>query len=114
MMVPMTTNAMTRYFSTAEKYALLSETERKQKLLGLITFDRHTGQEFCSICRLSYQGKYASGRKRLLMNHIEREHLKIAAYDCEYCMTVFYSKAQKASHIHQHHREQHKFSKVGL
>ena len=66
-----------------------------------------TGVESCSICHISYQGKYPSVRQRSLMNHIERVHLKVQAYECQFCTKRFSSKAQRASHITLKHRKEH-------
>ena len=54
-----------------------------------------------------YQGKYPSVRQRSLMNHIERVHLRVKAYECQFCNKKFHSKAQRASHVTLKHREEH-------
>ena len=67
-----------------------------------------TGLEHCKVCYKSYEGKHRSVRKRQLFDHIERVHLKLRSYICDYCGHTFNSKAQKASHISLKHREEHK------
>ena len=75
--------------------------------MQLMSIDGDTGVESCSICHISYQGKYPSIRQRSLMNHIERVHLKVKAYECHFCTKRFHSKAQRASHVTVKHREEH-------
>ena len=58
------------------EYTELSEIDRRARLMQLISIDGDTGVESCSVCQISYQGKYPSVRQRSLMNHIERVHLR--------------------------------------
>ena len=73
-----------------------------------IQVNLETGLEQCNVCFKSYEGKHRSVRKRQLFDHIERVHLKMRSYVCDYCGHTFNSKAQKASHISLKHREEHK------
>ena len=85
----------------------MSEIDRRARLMQLMSIDGNTGVESCSVCHISYQGKYPSVRQRSLMNHIERVHLRIKAYECQFCNKKFHSKAQRASHVTLKHREEH-------
>ena len=92
---------------SGQEYAEMSEIERRARLMQLMAIDGETGVESCSICHITYQGKYPSVRQRSLMNHIERVHLRIKAYPCQFCDRRFHSKAQRSSHITVKHREEH-------
>ena len=67
--------------------------------------------EQCKVCQKSYKGAYRSTRLRLLFDHIERSHLKLRSYVCDYCSHTFNSKTQKASHVSLKHREEHKYGR---
>ena len=71
-----------------------------------------TGLEHCKVCYKTYEGKHRSVRKRQLFDHIERVHLKLRSYVCDYCGHTFNSKAQKASHISLKHRLEHKTARI--
>ena len=83
-------------------------TERRERLLQYMDFDEVNGMESCKICGKRYVGSFKSVRQRNLMNHIERVHLKIQAYKCEFCPKRFNSKAHKSNHLTLKHREEHK------
>ena len=85
-----------------------AENGKDQKLLKLIELNNDTSLEQCKICQKSYKGAHRSTRLRLLFDHIERSHLKLRSYVCDYCNHTFNSKTQKASHISMKHREEHK------
>ena len=85
-----------------------AENGKDQKLLKLIEVNNDTNLEQCKICQKSYKGAHRSTRLRLLFDHIERSHLKLRSYVCDYCNHTFNSKTQKASHISMKHREEHK------
>ena len=85
-----------------------AENGKDQKLLKLIEVNNDSSLEQCKICQKSYKGLHRSTRLRLLFDHIERSHLKLRSYVCDYCNHTFNSKTQKASHISMKHREEHK------
>ena len=87
------------------------DIERHLMLEQYIGVNNDTGLEQCQICQKSYKGAHRSTRLRQLFDHIERVHLKLRSYVCDYCSHTFNSKTQKASHISLKHREEHKFGK---
>merc|ERR1712029_709451 len=87
------------------------DKERHSMLEQFIEVNNDTGLEQCQICQKSYKGAHRSTRLRQLFDHIERVHLKLRSYVCDYCNHTFNSKTQKASHISLKHREEHKFGK---
>ena len=76
-----------------------------------IEVNNDTGLEQCQICQKSYKGAHRSSRLRTLFDHIERVHLKLRSYVCDYCSHTFTSKGQKATHISLKHSEEHKSGK---
>ena len=92
------------------KFVILDPKDKERHLMlqQYIEMNLVTGLEHCKVCYKSYEGKHRSVRKRQLFDHIERVHLKLRSYICDYCGHTFNSKAQKASHISLKHREEHK------
>ena len=89
-----------------------SKDKDRHMMLGqYVEMNTETGLEQCKVCQKSYKGAHRSTRTRQLFDHIERKHLKLRSYVCEYCGHTFNSKTQKASHISLKHREEHKSGK---
>ena len=87
------------------------ERERYLMLEQYIGVNNDTSLEQCNVCQKSYKGAHRSTRLRQLFDHIERVHLKLRSYVCDYCSHTFNSKTQKASHISLKHREEHKYGR---
>ena len=88
------------------------DKDRHMMLQQYIDINVVTGLEHCKVCYKTYEGKHRSVRKRQLFDHIERVHLKLRSYVCDYCGHTFNSKAQKASHISLKHRLEHKSARI--
>ena len=84
------------------------ERERYLMLEQYIGVNNDTSLEQCNVCLKSYKGAHRSTRLRQLFDHIERSHLKLRSYACDYCSQTFNSKGQKASHISMKHSSEHK------
>ena len=83
------------------------DRERHLMLEQYIGLNNDTGLEQCRVCSKSYKGAHRSSRLRQLFDHVERLHLKLRSYVCDYCSQTFNSKGQKASHISiKHENEQ--------
>lgn len=88
-----------------------SPRERRERLAKYVSFDPDLGREVCGICKISYTPKNNFVALRILLNHIEAEHLRVISYFCPYCQRGFYNPNQKSSHIATYHREEHRMSK---
>ena len=83
------------------------DRERHLMLEQYIGLNNDTGLEQCRFCSKSYKGAHRSSRLRQLFDHVERLHLKLRSYVCDYCSQTFNSKGQKASHISIKHSTEH-------
>ena len=83
------------------------DRERHLMLEQYIGLNNDTGLEQCRVCSKSYKGAHRSSRLRQLFDHVERLHLKLRSYVCDYCSQTFNSKGQKASHISIKHSTEH-------
>ena len=84
------------------------DKERHLMLEQYIEVNNDTSLEQCKVCQKSYKGAHRSTRLRQLFDHIERSHLKLRSYVCDYCSHTFNSKGQKASHVSLKHSSEHK------
>ena len=83
------------------------DRERHLMLEQYIGLNNDTGLEQCRVCSKSYKGAHRSSRLCQLFDHVERLHLKLRSYVCDYCSQTFNSKGQKASHIFIKHSTEH-------
>ena len=72
--------------------------DRKKRLFQYIIRDNETGLEACSFCQKVYQGP-----QRNLMDHIDRVHLKVRSYECQFCDKKYASKSQLCTHLKLKH-----------
>ena len=77
--------------------------DRKKRLFQYIITDSETGLEACSFCQKVYQGPQPSIRQRNLMDHIDRVHLKVRSYECQFCDKKYASKSQLCNHLKVKH-----------
>ena len=77
--------------------------DRKKRLFQYIITDSETGLEACSFCQKVYQGPQPSIRQRNLMDHIDRVHLKVRSYECQFCDKKYASKSQLCTHLKVKH-----------
>merc|ERR1712051_1143098 len=77
--------------------------DRMKRLLQYIIRDSETGLKACSFCQKVYQGPQPSIRQRNLMDHIDRVHLKVRSYECQFCDKKYASKSQLCTHLKVKH-----------
>ena len=100
----------TEFIPNLAPIQLEENCEDKERFLMLeqyIGLNNDTGLEQCKVCSKSYKGGNRSTRStrlRKLFDHVERLHLKLRSYACEYCSHTFNSKGQKASHVSLKHQ----------
>ena len=82
------------------------DKERFLMLEQYIGLNNDTGLEQCKVCSKSYKGASRSTRLRKIFDHVERLHLKLRSYACDYCSHTFNSKGQKASHVSLKHQSE--------
>ena len=99
----------TEFIPNLAPIQLEENCEDKERFLMLeqyIGLNNDTGLEQCKVCSKSYKGASRSTRLRKLFDHVERLHLKLRSYACDYCSHTFNSKGQKASHVSLKHQSE--------
>ena len=85
--------------------ANMDHGERKTFLdTTAVYYDSLTDRWICRICNNSYTRKIST------IDHIERTHLQLMSYSCEYCESKFTCSSLKRSHVNTYHREQNQLA----
>ena len=70
-----------------------------------VYYEGLTDRWICQICNNSYTRKISA------IDHIERTHLQLLSYPCEYCESKFTCSSLKRAHENTYHREQKQLAK---
>ena len=83
----------------------MDTADRKEHLDKIVTLDPITKYWSCQICN------HSVSRKTIAIDHIERKHIRLLSYPCQYCDQMFTCLSLRRTHTHSHHREQNKMAK---
>ena len=83
----------------------MDTAERKEHLDKIVSLDPVTKYWSCQICNQSVS------RKTIAIDHIERKHIRLLFYPCQYCDQSFTCSGLRRTHTHTHHREQNRMAK---